>query len=121
MANTHLFFHPLCSHIRALQIERLLGVVAERLAAEEEEAGTRPAPAFVLCGDLNSQPVSSAGALLRDGVVTPAHPDWCRYNRYNIIATRPCRMHDIYMPYLTGRGGMCVYLYQVVPLETIGG
>lgn len=58
IGNTHLHYHPLCSHVRALQLEHFLSVVHDTVARIQD---TSVAPAFVLCGDLNAQPSTSAG------------------------------------------------------------
>ena len=58
IGNTHLYFHPLCSHIRALQLENFLSVAHDKITKLQE---TSMAPALVLCGDLNAQPATSAG------------------------------------------------------------
>lgn len=58
VANTHLHYHPLCSHIRALQLENLLSIAHDKVTQIRDAAIS---PAFVLCGDLNTQPSTSAG------------------------------------------------------------
>ena len=87
IGNTHLHFHPLCSHIRALQLEHLLAAAHEKVmelqataaATEEAEVG------FVLCGDLNAQPTTSAGTVsvvlggAALGSVMLVAPDLCRF------------------------------------------
>jgi 2',5'-phosphodiesterase len=83
IANTHLFFHPLCSHIRALQLQRLLSAAFSRLSwasSGEVAAFSVDNREFVLCGDLNAQPHSAAGMFLRDGRLDATHPDWMDYN-----------------------------------------
>jgi hypothetical protein len=87
IGNTHLHFHPLCSHIRALQLEHLLAAAHEKVmelqaaaaATEEAEVG------FVLCGDLNAQPTTSAGTVsvvwagAALGSIMLVAPDLCRF------------------------------------------
>lgn len=58
IANTHLFFHPLASHIRLLQ----MFLLARQLGCELQK---RPGE-VVLCGDFNSSLQNSAGKLLLD-------------------------------------------------------
>ena len=51
VSNTHLFFHPLASHVRVLQ----LFAIAHQLDKERAEAAAALAnPPFLLCGDFNS-------------------------------------------------------------------
>ena len=54
VANTHLWFHPLGSHIRVLQLHVLMSFAA-KIAREESAEGAK----IVLCGDLNFQPKSA--------------------------------------------------------------
>ncbi|KAG7365084.1 endonuclease/exonuclease/phosphatase family protein [Nitzschia inconspicua] len=48
VANTHLFYHPAASHIRALQCF----AIAYKLSEEQRDMGDVP---FILCGDFNSE------------------------------------------------------------------
>jgi mRNA deadenylase 3'-5' endonuclease subunit Ccr4 len=59
-ANTHLFFHPMASHIRLLQMYACL----HELARQENP--------IVFCGDFNSSPTSGAARLVFDGIVEPS-------------------------------------------------
>lgn len=63
VGNTHLFFHPMASHVRLLQLFVCLHQV------EIERHGMFP---VVFCGDLNSSPTSGAAKLLFDRVVPPS-------------------------------------------------
>ena len=58
VANTHLFFHPLADHIRAIQSLAICHKLEEL-----RRDGTFVKP-FLLCGDLNSDPKSGAIKLL---------------------------------------------------------
>jgi mRNA deadenylase 3'-5' endonuclease subunit Ccr4 len=75
VANTHLFYHPLADHIRAMQVYVVLKKIDEvrrrcrrhscsnnssSSCLEEEEF---PYP-FMFCGDLNSDPLSGASQLI---------------------------------------------------------
>ena len=62
VGNTHLFFHPMASHVRLLQ----LYVCLRQMQVERQ--GQFP---VVLCGDLNSSPTSGAARLVFDRVVLP--------------------------------------------------
>ncbi len=55
-ANTHLFYHPIATHIRALQCF----AIAKQLSVEQ---GSQGIP-FVLCGDLNSELWCGASLLM---------------------------------------------------------
>eukprot|EP01060_Flectonema_neradi_P017682 TRINITY_DN2452_c1_g1_i1.p1 TRINITY_DN2452_c1_g1~~TRINITY_DN2452_c1_g1_i1.p1 ORF type:complete len:648 (+),score=130.50 TRINITY_DN2452_c1_g1_i1:1366-3309(+) len=56
VANTHLWFHPLGSHIRVIQLHLLLSYVAK---IAKEEATDKGEIEVLLCGDLNYQPKSA--------------------------------------------------------------
>lgn len=80
VVNTHLFFHPRAGHCRVLQLHLLLNAAAawyEQLAPSMGRRRTSWSDVgLVLCGDLNAEPFDAACHLLRDGVVSPAHPEW---------------------------------------------
>ena len=58
VANTHLYFHPLADHIRAIQCLALCQLIDELRASKDSKIP------FLLCGDLNSDPTSGAYRLL---------------------------------------------------------
>ena len=73
VGNTHLFFHPLASHIRLMQayvVARQLDIV--RRASGDCGTGQNPYP-IVLCGDFNANPLSGAVQLLLQRHVGPGH------------------------------------------------
>ncbi|OEU14594.1 Exo_endo_phos-domain-containing protein [Fragilariopsis cylindrus CCMP1102] len=71
VANTHLFYHPLADHIRAMQVYVVLKKIDEvrrrrhhscsNNSCLEEEEYSYP---FMFCGDLNSDPLSGASQLI---------------------------------------------------------
>lgn len=76
VVNTHLFYHPMASHIRMLQVAAILEEVR---AASAEWASLLPAgvrPALVMVGDLNSEPDTGAIRYLASGQVASSHPEW---------------------------------------------
>jgi 2',5'-phosphodiesterase len=78
LANTHLFYHPMADHVRALQAY----VVARKIDQVRCSTGSFHAP-FILCGDLNSDPLSGAAQLLLTRCVRPEHRDcWKNLNTY---------------------------------------
>ena len=71
VGNTHLFYHPLADHVRCIQAF----TVCKQLDMVRHEAATSngsPSP-FVLCGDLNSDPLSGALRLLLNRKVESDH------------------------------------------------
>jgi len=92
VGNTHLFYHPLADHIRAMQayaVARQLDAVRreenascfDRKNAGDDDDGPRPCP-IVLCGDLNSHPLSGAVSLLLQRRIGPEHETWKHLNDY---------------------------------------
>ena len=78
VANTHLFYHPLASHIRALQTFAVC-----RRIDESRKAAYQPPLPFILCGDLNSTPRSGAFKLLVQRHLPSSHSKtWCHLNSY---------------------------------------
>lgn len=63
VGNTHLFFHPMASHVRLLQLFVCLHQI------EVERHGLYP---VIFCGDLNASPTSGAAKLLFDRIVPPS-------------------------------------------------
>jgi mRNA deadenylase 3'-5' endonuclease subunit Ccr4 len=75
VGNTHLFYHPLADHIRAMQawiVCRQMDIVRRRHGA--------PCP-LLLCGDFNSGPLSGAVHLLLERKVGPEHRDTWKHLR----------------------------------------
>jgi mRNA deadenylase 3'-5' endonuclease subunit Ccr4 len=62
VANTHLFFHPMASHIRLMQLYATCHQI------EKERGGCHP---LIYCGDFNSSPNSGATRLITERVVSP--------------------------------------------------
>jgi mRNA deadenylase, exonuclease subunit and related nucleases len=79
VGNTHLFYHPMADHIRAMQTY----VVCKKIDEVRRcEADAPPYP-LILCGDLNSDPLSGASQLLFTRSVEPDHHDcWKHLNEY---------------------------------------
>jgi mRNA deadenylase 3'-5' endonuclease subunit Ccr4 len=77
VGNTHLFYHPLADHIRAMQARivcRQMDIVRRRREAS--------CP-LLLCGDLNSGPLSGALHLLLERKVGPEHREtWKHFRDY---------------------------------------
>lgn len=73
IGNTHLFYHPLADHIRAMQaymVARELDHVRRRIDHDQ------PLP-VIFCGDLNSHPLSGVVQLLTQGRIGPEnHETW---------------------------------------------
>ncbi|XRB23884.1 2',5'-phosphodiesterase [Pseudoscourfieldia marina] len=89
--NTHLFFHPRAGHARIMQIYLLLNAASSWFSNLACTMGRRRVTwadvGIVLCGDLNEEPFDGGLHLLRDGVVSAAHPEWVsselfRYGRF---------------------------------------
>eukprot|EP00536_Pseudo-nitzschia_multiseries_P006350 jgi/Psemu1/286407/fgenesh1_pg.133_\ len=81
VANTHLFWHPMADHIRALQVY----VVAKKIDEVRQEKRTKNhfSRPFLLCGDLNSDPLSGASQLLSSRTLAPNQYDCWKYlHRY---------------------------------------
>ena len=73
-ANTHLFWHPMADHVRAMQAF----VVAKKID-EVRRAQTEFPDPFLLCGDLNSDPLSGASQLLTSKSIKSDHHDCWNY------------------------------------------
>jgi mRNA deadenylase 3'-5' endonuclease subunit Ccr4 len=94
VANTHLFYHPLADHIRAMQVYVVLKKIDEirrrrgrhscsnnsnSSYLEEEEY---PYP-FMFCGDLNSDPLSGASQLIHTrSLASDQHDCWKYLYKY---------------------------------------
>jgi len=82
VANTHLFYHPMADHIRALQAYVVCRKIDEVRRCNIDNDQQYPHP-FLLCGDLNSDPISGACTLLFTKTVHPEHHDcWKNLNQY---------------------------------------
>ena len=77
LANTHLFYHPMADHIRAMQAY----VVCKKIDEVRRQDGSDPYP-LVLCGDLNSDPLSGAVQLLFTRAVDSHHETWKHLHDY---------------------------------------
>ena len=77
LANTHLFYHPMADHIRAMQAY----VVCKKIDEVRRQDGSDPYP-LVFCGDLNSDPLSGAVQLLFTRAVLPHHETWRHLHDY---------------------------------------
>ena len=77
VANTHLFYHPLADHIRAMQTYVVCKKIDE---IRRQQSQSHP---FLLCGDLNSDPLSGAAQLLFTRTLRPDHHDcWKHLHEY---------------------------------------
>lgn len=76
VANTHLFYHPLAAHIRAMQTRMVVHEIEKRRQAN-------PCP-IVLCGDLNAHPMSGSVQLLLFRQLDRGHYEtWKHLNGYH--------------------------------------
>jgi len=79
VANTHLFWHPMADHIRAMQAFAVVKKIEEiRRGQYVGEKDTSPDP-FLLCGDLNSDPLSGVCKLLTTRSIASDHHDCWNY------------------------------------------
>mmetsp|Transcript_11160 Transcript_11160/g.20892 ORF Transcript_11160/g.20892 Transcript_11160/m.20892 type:complete len:865 (-) Transcript_11160:2888-5482(-) len=79
VGNTHLFYHPMADHIRAMQTYVVCKKIDE---VRRSEVNVPPYP-LILCGDFNSDPLSGASQLLFSRSVEPDHHDcWKHLNEY---------------------------------------
>eukprot|EP00659_Diplonema_papillatum_P017225 gene17225-26448_t len=69
VGNTHLWFHPMGSHVRLLQAHMLCRAVERK--KKEFNAGP-----VVICGDLNCMPKSAPHRYLVQGTIPSDHPTW---------------------------------------------
>jgi len=90
VANTHLYYHPMADHIRAMQtyvickkvdeIRRRRDYCSRAYSTSDNEADDDVCKIpFILCGDLNSDPLSGAVQLLLGGSVLPCHRSCWKY------------------------------------------
>lgn len=75
VGNTHLFYHPLADHIRAMQA----WIVCRQMDIVRRQHGD-PCP-LLLCGDFNSGPLSGAVHLLLERKVGPEHRETWKHLR----------------------------------------
>jgi 2',5'-phosphodiesterase len=70
VANTHLYFHPLASHIRLIQMyaicHHMSRELKERYKRELKNNDCGSAPSIIMCGDFNSSLTNAVGKLLID-------------------------------------------------------
>lgn len=79
VGNTHLFYHPMADHIRAMQTY----VVCKKIDEVRRSEVDAPPYPLILCGDFNSDPLSGASQLLFSRSVEPDHHDcWKHLNEY---------------------------------------
>jgi endonuclease/exonuclease/phosphatase (EEP) superfamily protein YafD len=71
VANTHLFYHPLAAHVRALQAYILAWQVAQLRMSHLPDKSP-----VILCGDLNSHPLSGTIKLLLERCVRDHYETW---------------------------------------------
>ena len=79
LANTHLFWHPMADHIRAMQafaVTKKIDEVCRQHCTVDHDSSPDP---FLLCGDLNSDPLSGACRLLTTGSLESNHKDCWNY------------------------------------------
>jgi endonuclease/exonuclease/phosphatase family metal-dependent hydrolase len=74
--------------VRTLQAHALLR--AARAFAAEAAAATSPAPAFVLCGDLNAEPHDGALRYLSSGALGAGDPEWAQAAPFSWGLQRGC-------------------------------
>jgi hypothetical protein len=85
IANTHLFWHPMADHVRAMQAYAVAKKIDEVRHQRQQrgENNQRPPDPFLLCGDLNSDPLSGAYQLLATRSLSPDHRDcWKDFHDY---------------------------------------
>jgi mRNA deadenylase 3'-5' endonuclease subunit Ccr4 len=81
VANTHLFYHPLAAHIRAMQtlaVCRKIDLIRKR----QKGCDTPKTLPFILCGDLNATPSSGSLHLLLHRKLLPYQCNTWRYLNY---------------------------------------
>jgi mRNA deadenylase 3'-5' endonuclease subunit Ccr4 len=79
VGNTHLFYHPMADHIRVMQAY----VTCRKLDQVRREVSSGPCP-LVLCGDLNSDPLSGTLCLLLNHKVDASHYEtWKNLKEYS--------------------------------------
>nr|PVC51123.1 hypothetical protein MACL_00001829 [Theileria orientalis] len=78
LANTHLYFHPMASHIRLLQTYVLLNELEKfKVAVSRKYGFDISGDSYTLiCGDFNSFPNESIHTFVRKGFIPYDHPDW---------------------------------------------
>eukprot|EP00532_Pseudo-nitzschia_australis_P007031 CAMPEP_0168172304 /NCGR_PEP_ID=MMETSP0139_2-20121125/5167_1 /TAXON_ID=44445 /ORGANISM="Pseudo-nitzschia australis, Strain 10249 10 AB" /LENGTH=795 /DNA_ID=CAMNT_0008089915 /DNA_START=20 /DNA_END=2407 /DNA_ORIENTATION=+ len=86
VANTHLFWHPMADHIRAMQVyvvAKKIDEVRRENSGGDQKENNSPQRPFLLCGDLNSDPLSGASQLLSSRSLAPdQHNCWKYLHRY---------------------------------------
>lgn len=80
IGNTHLFYHPLADHIRAMQVYVVCKKIDDVRRSTVNDHSVAP---FILCGDLNSDPLSGATQLLFSRSIDPTHREcWKNLHKY---------------------------------------
>ena len=81
IANTHLFWHPMADHVRAMQAYAAVKKIDEVRHQRQQYDGNskHSRDPFLLCGDLNSDPLSGACQLLTTRSLSPKHRDCWKY------------------------------------------
>ena len=83
VGNTHLFYHPMADHIRAIQAYTICRQMDEIRRRNNQSTRSSPYP-LLLCGDLNSDPLSGAVSLLLHRQVKADHFEtWKNLNEYS--------------------------------------
>ena len=83
VTNTHLFYHPMADHIRAMQVYVVCKKIDEIRKSKSDTTGACNSYPFMLCGDLNSDPLSGAAQLLFTRSVQSDHHDcWKHLHEY---------------------------------------
>jgi mRNA deadenylase 3'-5' endonuclease subunit Ccr4 len=80
VGNTHLFYHPMADHIRAMQAY----IVCKQMDKIRRQDSRQSAPSpLIFCGDLNSDPLSGAMTLLLNRQLGPEHFEtWKNLDEY---------------------------------------
>jgi 2',5'-phosphodiesterase len=73
VGNTHLFYHPMADHVRAIQAYTVCQQLDKIRRQSKGTTMQEPPIPFILCGDLNSDPLSGAMRLLLHRQVEADH------------------------------------------------
>ena len=81
VGNTHLFYHPMADHIRAMQAFMVCKQMDEICRRDSPPLAPYP---LIICGDLNSDPLSGAVRMLLNREVGPEHFEtWKNLDEYS--------------------------------------
>ncbi|CAJ1342194.1 unnamed protein product [Effrenium voratum] len=116
VANTHLYYHPNCNHVRLLQLYMLLTVLAKEVREAQEQSGE--SVYLVLLGDLNARkgnfgpsdqgrPPQAAYRLVRDGAISKEDSDWQHSLWVHSSLTRCVCCHDTGLVAFYGTCPLC--------------